>query len=436
MKKALIFVFVLIFAATSLTFSLCAEESTDISVSAALSPALHIIAKDFGMAKAGLCGKNMVFSRDDFCRASNLSSVSSVTILSLPDAAFGKLLLGNNVVSVGQTVTRANLDLLIFVPESESEGVSYFDFSVNGSEYSLRCSVYMLKKVNASPSVPDYDSFSDVARTHSNTSFYGKLFSYDPEGDEVFFEILDYPENGLLILNDASEGRYTYLPSRDFAGKDEFTYTVKDVYGNYSAKKTVSISVERIKSPITYTDMTGKYANNSAIFLAEAGIIFGESVSGNALFEPTSTVTREDFVVMAMLCAGISDLPASSTEFFDDSDISESARPYLAAAKQLGYISGITDENGNLCFYPDKNITRGECALIINKMLDAASITEKENDTSVFSDADEISQNELSAAKNLNLIGILHDENGKINGKNDISRSDAALLLAALLKRK
>ena len=436
MKKLLFFVFVIMFSLLC-ALHVGADEIVPISdqpISSALSPALSIIAADSGMAKAGLVGRTLVFSSDDFCRALNLSRLDSITVTSLPDKSAGRLLLGTTLVSSGQKISSANLDLLAFSPASGEKCSAKFDFTVADLGYTLTCSVYMLDKIDQSPVSAHSSDVSLNVRTYSDISAFGKLSAYDPEGSELRFEIIRYPSHGLLIMNDTANGDYVYLPSKNYSGTDSFRYVVRDKYGNYSEASTVNISVSRLSLKYVYSDMLNHPANNSALTLTELGIMNGVRDGDSYRFSPLGSVSREEFTVMALKIAGITDLPSlASTEFADDSEISISAKPYISAAKQLGYLDGLTDGSS---FYPDRSITRSEAALIIDRIVGASGIVGSFSYSPSFNDSSDIPSGAERSIECLHLLGMLDDADGKICASDDLTRADAAVMIAAVLKLK
>ncbi len=403
-------------------------------VSSAVSPALSIIAADSGMAKAGLVGRTLVFSSDDFCRALNLSRVESITVTSLPDATSGRLLLGTTLVSSGQKISSANLDLLAFSPASDEKCSAEFDFTVADLGYTLTCSVYMLDKIDKSPISAHSSDVSLKLSAYSDISAFGNLPAYDPEGSELRYEIIRYPSHGLLIMNDTSVGDYVYLPSKNYSGTDSFKYVVRDKYGNYSESSTVNINVTRLSLKYVYYDMLNHPANNSALMLAELGIMQGSNDGGKYCFSPQGNVSREEFTVMAMKAAGINDLPTvTSTDFSDDSDISAASKPYISAAKQLGYLDGLTDSSN---FYPNTPITRSEAALIVDRIVGASGIVGSFSFSPSFSDSSDIPVWAERSVESLHLLGILDDVGGKICASDSLTRADAAVMITSVLKLK
>ena len=171
------------------------------SESVPVSPALQIIANHTPVAKAGLAGKELLFSAEDFERALNIEKISSITITDAPAVTDGELLVGSVRLAEGHTVSRAHLSMMSYAAATDDIKDSSFSFTVNGSPYSITCSLYLLDKVNYSPStsegVKTVGTFRDVA-------VFGRLGGSDPEGDKLTYQVISYPKNGAFILTDVS----------------------------------------------------------------------------------------------------------------------------------------------------------------------------------------------------------------------------------------
>ncbi len=420
-------------AALLLPFSSTAQAVDVVVTEKALSPALYILAEDSDMAMAALKGNAISFTDKDFCRAMNLSKIDTVTVTKAPPMTDGELRVGNTVVSSGQTISRADLSRLTYTPSGSDIRNSSFRFSVNGSPVDMTCRLYHLEEYNKSPTVSAAGkNFTDVS-THRNVTLYGTLPCFDPEGDETVIEIVSYPETGSLMLTDKHSGEYTFIPAEGHSGKDEFKYVARDKYGNYSAAATVTLTVTKPKTSTTFADMTDSRGYNAALTMAEKGIMSGTQVGTTTYFYPNKTVTREEFIVMAMNAVGMRELTKTEkTVFSDDSDISANARDYIGAAYELGYIKGELTEYGALCFYPDRTITRAEAACILTRMIDAATPTVKP----VFSDASEIPAWAAPSIYSLNYMGILGATDGNISPMADLTRADTAMILSAVMNEK
>ena len=165
---------------------------------------------------------------------------------------------------------------------------------------------------------------------------------------------MSYPKAGLINLTDRSSGEYVYTPAANYTGKDSFTYVARDIYGNYSGAQTVNLRVNKNTASIVYSDMLESKQLPAALAMTAAGIMSGTQVGGNHYFYPAQSVSRIEFLVMAMNASGVKDIASvSKTEFADDDDIPLSMKGYVAEAKRLGYIKG-TYVDDKLCFNPNE----------------------------------------------------------------------------------
>ena len=418
---------------SALSVPICAPLSLEAHASALnkpISPALFILAEDTDMAMAALRGNVISFTDKDFCRAMNLSRIDSVTITQVPQMTDGELRVGKRLVSSGQTLKGAEISSLTYTPANANINNSSFRFSVNGSPVDMVCKLYHLEKYNESPTLGStHSNYTDVS-THRDVPLYGTLPSYDPEGDETVIEIVSYPDTGSLVLLNKYTGEYKFTPTVGQTGKDGFTYVARDKYGNYSAAGSVSLTVSRPKVSVTLADMQEHKGYNAALTMVENGIMSGTQVDNTTLFYPNKTVTREEFIVSAMNSLGMRDLAkVEKTVFADDAKISENAKNYVGAAYELGFIKGELNENGALCFDPDRPITKAEAACLLTRMIDAPTPTSKP----VFTDADNIPAWAAPSIYSLNYMGILNTTDGSISPMSKLTRSDTAMILAAVM---
>lgn len=401
------------------------------TAAAQVSPGLSLLAADAGMAKSGLQYGEISFSADDFARALNRSKVKSITISSLPPSAEGKLKLGTTDVYAGQVIARSSMNLLRFVPAASAVTESAFTFSVEDSGYPVTCSLYLLPSLNFAPTVELADQSALTVSTHRSISCFGTLPAYDPEGDALIYEIVSEPKKGSVTLLDASCGDYRYTPTAGKTGKDSFRYVVRDKYGNYSAAATVTVNISRAKTSVVFSDMDDHWAHNAALTMVEEGIMQGRQVGSAVYFEPTKTVSRGEFLVMAMNAAGITEVPTVlTTGFADDADIPASMKGYVAAAVELGYVQGSVVD-GKSVFCPDDTITRAEAAVMLSNILEPAAPTVKP----VFADAAGVPDWAYDALSALNSMGVFKGTgSGMIAANTQINRAQAAQILCAVME--
>ena len=395
--------------------------------SAAVSIGLNVIASQNDMAIAGIKGNALGFSADRFACAMNLSQVDSITVNELPDVTCGTLFIGSEGVSRGQRIKASDIALMTY--EEADDGIgrdASFTFSVNDSAYEMTCHIYMVDKLNYSPtlSLASYAALNN--ETYRDVKISGVLSAYDPEGDELRYEIVKYPENGRIVLDNRSIGTYTYTPAAAFTGEDSFTYVVRDKYGNYSASAVVNLIVSAQDISTVYSDLIDDELYSHAISVTENGLMNGIQVGEHYYFEADREVTRGDFLVTAMNAVGIKNVPKTDkTVFSDDADINPEMKGYVALAYSKGYISGSV-RDGKLCFAPDETIKLSEAAVIISNMIGYA----EPKVTLTFADADAIPDWSGKAIESLHTLGILEAPE-MISGANDVvTRGDMAKLLS------
>ena len=255
---------------------------------------------------------------------------------------------------------------------------------------------------------------------------YGRLYGIDPEGDKLTYQIVTYPKNGALILTD-DNGIYVYFPNAGFTGRDSLTYVVYDTYGNYSAAASVTLRVEKNSASLTFDDMKWHRAYSAAIKLTGEGIMSGMQIGDGYYFYPDQTVSRAEFLVMAMKAAGVSKLPeVEDTGFYDDDDIAGTMKSYVGAAARAGYIKGSYVE-GKLCFLPDKDITVSEAAVMIANIMGL----ESDGSVAVFAESPVYRPGQRMR------VGALLSRGAGVRGlrlqRPDHPR-DAAIMLAAMMR--
>lgn len=425
---------------TLCSFSLCAVILTVAAsgtlVSAAddrqetiVSPSLAVISEDNSMAMAGIIGGEISFEKEDFMRALNVSRMDYVTVTSTPDVGAGELRVGQTVVSGGQRISAASLDLMRYVPSSAGSTRATFRFRPAGASYDIPCELYMLERANLAPTLDGVPENYLQVSTHKNVSLFGTLPCHDPEGDRTTVEIVSYPSQGLLEITDKHSGEYKYTPSANYSGKDSFVYVARDLYGNYSAARTVSLSVKKPSTSLTFDDMQGSPYYNAALTMAEEGIMSGSKVGSHTYFYPDGEVSRGDFVVMTLQALGLESVNSDATTVFaDNADIPEHIRGYVAAAYELGYVSGVQTERG-LCFEASRSITRAEAAVILSNALDLAVPTV----LPTFNDSADIPAWAAPAVYSLNSIGVMSATDGNISANGSLLRKDAARILSELI---
>ena len=192
---------------------------------------------------------------------------------------------------------------------------------------------------------------------------------------------------------------------------------------------TVSVKINERMCDTVYRDMTEREEYNAAVAMTAMGIMSGRQLGDDLYFDPDKTVTRAEFVAMAMKCLGIkADSTLTGTYFDDDAEISASLKGYIATAQRIGYVVG-DFKDGRLLFSPDEEITKYEAAKLIAAMMDA----DEEGEESVFATDDNIPIWARSSVAAMRSLGIFTaDDNATLS--DSVTRANVAEFLYRLSK--
>lgn len=397
---------------------------TSVSVGAALiSPGISVIQQSVVMEKSGVAKNTIAFTEEDFENVLGVRSVSDLKITSLPEAGAGALMLGESIVSVGDIIAKEDISKLCFVPSANGVNARFCFIPIE-SEYqsSFTCVISMTKEnIDLAPMTRS-DTISDMA----GITVFSVLCAEDNDGGELKFSIVSGASHGTVEIVDVKTGAYRYTPDDGFYGKDKFTFCVTDAAGNVSNVSTVTVNVAKNEKNIVYSDMEGSAHHLAAAVLFENDIMLGSFDGAARVFKPNGTVTRSDFLIMAMKTAGIKAKECKSG-FADEVEFSPYEQRYIATASELHLAVGIDTENGR-CFMPDRAITDEEAALIVCRIaaLEGLDIVEHDVAAAVM---DNDGYDALSVLSN---VGIYHSD----DGEKALSRADTVQILYSLFEYK
>lgn len=392
--------------------------------SALLGSGYEVVASDVRLIKTGLLGQKLSFSDSDFKSAYAITDFASVTVDTLPSSNEGTLLLAGRRVKEGQKIKRRNVGALVFVPASGEVAMASFDFTLSygGTDTAGRCEMKFIDRINYAPKVPEEKESSLSLTTQAEISVYGHLEGSDPEGDRLEYIIAAYPKNGALTFTDREIGAYRYTPTDSFTGYDSFTYVLRDEYGNYSEPREVGIHIiERMSSEV-YADMKDRSEYNAAVAMNALGVMNGRTLGDTKYFMPDETVSKAEFVAMAMKAYGMrADTSLTKTFFDDNTDIPAALVSYVATAQRLGIVDGDYTEAG-LVFEPNRGITKNEAAKIITGIL---GLKTSEEDGIYFENAT-VSASARPSVAAMFTLGIFVGDIESFSGTEIVTRAEAA----------
>jgi len=275
--------------------------------------------------------------------------------------------------------------------------------------------------VNVEKSFNSYKIFDSKGIYTTNDNILMK-FTDNSELTNYRIEITD--EKGSTISNGVDVGT---------KGGDKL-YSLSDLNdGVYTAVITAEnngdkVELDRKEFGVNcFTDIINHWAKSTIIALFKEGYVKG---AGDDSFKPDSSLTRAEFITLMARTLNISGSSNSfRTSFSDIKDKKHWAYNYIVGLEENGYILGEHNSKGELCVYPDKNITRAEMAAILSKILAKKGLTQTDNiNNTQFSD--------ISGHWAKNSI-IMLEKLGLINGKTEnefspdtkTTRAEAAVIV-------
>lgn len=306
----------------------------------------------------GLVLSAEVFSESD--------TLEGVYVASVPSQLDAEVSLGARTLRAGDVLDRSMLSQLLVLPaENRDASCELVYCPIEGGEVqpSRALELSILTGKNEAPVCRDvkFETYKNIANT-------GVLSASDPEGDTLTYQLVKEPKRGTVDI--APDGSFTYTPAQNKVGKDVFTYTATDSAGNVSNVANVTVKIVKPTDKAMYQDLAGDTLAYTAMWLKDRGVYTGKRIAGNLCFEPEGTLTRGEFLVMAMKLLGAEPESARLTSgFADESKTPAWMRPYIVSAFKSGMVSGVTSPDG-MVFRPSSNLTRAEAAVMLQNILD------------------------------------------------------------------
>lgn len=375
-------------------------------------------------------GQSLSFRGEDFIGTSN-HDLAAVTITTLPEHSSGILTVGGQNVSAGTVIHAQALDGLCFRPAAATTATTASftatpTFSSGAQGEPVTVNIHLLTAPNHAPVAENMS-----LQTYRNVAVTGQLRATDPDSSELTYQLTSSPARGSVALSEDSSGSFVYTPYENKTGKDSFTYVAVDSAGNISNPAKVSIRIEKARSGITYADMDGHPAHHAAMRLAEEGLLVGAQVNGLYFFAPDTPVSRSEFLALAMSAADLEPLEqVSLTGFYDDAAIAAWSKGYVSSALMAGAVSGTRNELGQAVFCPDRTITRGEAAAMLDQLLNVSDVAVETWSAQGISHSTQ-DHWAMQSAADLTCAGVLTLEDSTPERLDtSLTRADAAQLLA------
>lgn len=308
------------------------------------------------------CDQVYCFSAGDF---SGEEALAGICITGLPDASVGTVMLGSRVLQPGDILTAGQIARMTFSPLASDDDreavVTYLPIYENRVAPGTTMTISIRGKEDKPPVAEDF-----FLETYKNLPNEGKLKVTDPEGKTLVYTLVRPPKRGQVTLNE--DGTFLYTPKKNKVGVDSFVFTATDPAGNVSREATVTIRILKPADATQYTDTVGSQCRFAAEWMKNTGLFTGERIGGQYCFHENMTVSRGEFLAMAIQVLGIPvDEDAAYTGYSDE--VPQWLKPYLAAALRSGMTAGLpVSETG--AFGIREPVTGGEAAVMLQNILD------------------------------------------------------------------
>lgn len=173
-------------------------------------------------------------------------------------------------------------------------------------------------------------------------------------------------------------------------------------------------SVNPPKKKTTFPDLEGHYAKEAVERLAEKKIISGYP---DGSFQPQALVTRSEYAKLLSLSFTVEQKPAGA---FSDVQTGDWFAPYVGGLAAEGVIKGVDGR-----FLPQENITRQDAAVMLYRLAKPTG----DGTGLPFGDREEISGYAKEAVAVLSSAGILMGDGKNFYPLNPITRGEAAVLI-------
>ena len=353
------------------------------------------------------CDATYCFTAQDF---SGEEEVAGICITQLPDPQTGTVMLGSRVLRQGDILTAQQLEQMTFCPlrtqEDATAAVTYLPIYKNRVEPSTTMTISIRGKEDKIPVAED-----SAIETYKNLPNEGKLKVTDPEGETLVYTLIRNPRRGEVTIRE--DGTFTYTPKKNKVGVDSFVFTATDPAGNVSRQATVTVQILKPTDSRQYADTMGLDCRFEAEWMKNTGLFTGESIGGENCFFPEKTVSRGDFLAMAVKTL---DIPLEEVDYSAiPEDVPMWLKPYVGAAIRSGLLEGWPQtESGS--FDASSDITGAEVAVLLQNALDLTAVES-------LSQAEEIPVWASDAVAVLGQYGV------ELQSNTPITRAQAAQML-------
>jgi VCBS repeat-containing protein len=168
-----------------------------------------------------------------------------------------------------------------YTPMADVHGDDVFTIAVSDGTATAQADVTVkVASVNDAPVVG-----TEALQTAEDTALSGRLPVFDPDGDPMTVKLLTTTKLGSITLEDATTGRFRYVPQPDVWGDDRVEVEVSD--GHLTVRGVVVISVASVNdAPVTVPQSIATLEDTPVEVVAEGSDIDGDRLTFEVVRQP------------------------------------------------------------------------------------------------------------------------------------------------------
>ena len=274
------------------------------------------------------------------------------------------------------------------------------------------------KNVFSSSWDSQYQSLTSTQKANAETAFIEKVKSGKQTTTDEIGTLF------MQVIKDEKDKKTSQVTSQGGGSGGNRGGSVPSVMLPTAQNKEILKEQDILSKPPFIDIDSVPWAIESISYLADKKVLTGRN---KLMFEPESTVLREEFVKMAVVGFGIdTDTPECD---FDDVMNQDWFRTYVAVAVTEGVVTGINES----FFGSGTNIKRCDIAVILYRIAQKQGIS-LDGEAKVFADENKIPDYAQEAVFALSSVGVINgNEKGEFLPHANATRAEAAKMIYELL---
>ena len=211
------------------------------------------------------------------------------------------------------TITDSEADgTFTYTPNANVNGTDTFTITVNENGSASSITQEVTVTIDAVADAPTGDATKSLTVTEDTTSTDNSIGVTDGDGDTLTFTA-STPSKGSIAITDSTNGTYSYVPSANATGTDEFTWTVSD--GDSSTAdftQTVSVTIDAVNDdPVSTVSIADANSTSTYTLSSNLSTYFSDADGDTLSYSASSTTGTATVTDGALSITGLT--PGTTT---------------------------------------------------------------------------------------------------------------------------